>query len=1405
MNKSEKHSLFKLIKLVERSVTNSQISSNKKSIQYAPKKQYQFTCCATGIYASQYTILAFGSDDNTITFLISERSSTTPLIRYLKLPTKHTVSCLCFSPKTDTLLVVTNNFTILLIALTRTFNVMLSTDLQKRIQIEEKRQQKQNLNNQGNSNYSKGRNKNNVFSQSGSLQVKNKIITYKKATKSLSSGEEITCCKWWKSVSKKNYSIVGSLNGNIFIVDLKNGNVARKVTGLGGPISRLALYGTSLENSFPFQANDKQFAKSKNQKPNSDNENLKPRYVVVTTSKNTSKMILLEAILDLQTRVWKTIVEIGPKKEFKPRNLIQRLRKGFQFDHEVRKSNSYSNSTLVRAYSPLNKTIEIFETVTSNFPLFIYKLRGSQSNTTQQKETKFKTNQKTKQSAPSVTSSLLASTRNLLYTCTRKGTRKEGRTEIDIISKFYASDTQSISWELKETKDIALLQRFLLPPNETVRGIFRKPCPKRSNLTFNNLHKAKPLFKKEKLYNSNKKKTKNTSVNNHDDIKKNNDYNNNNNDYQKIENNDSNDKTEDKKDKTENKKDIKDNKMIDDFEIVEESNKKEDNNGNEGDDDENEYNIEHDICILWTQNMVYELKLRSRPETICKELNKIPKFDLTEKLGKTFGLNLFELYEQEADELISRLMLKKPNLKTLIDLNAKKTQEIQLITKLYELSNAKPEKVVSLLIKYGYISYAIKFLKKRLKQLSSKPSMKMKTQNINQKNNNQTKKNKTQYNYNYNYNYNHSHDQKGKPPQLIHPLDLISTLLLRCYVQQLLSVNIPMEQYASLLDKVDKFVYNNLYYDPVDAMKLFLKTGLRKYFFDVAKSKNIFPFALSMLYNSKKYHLAKYEVEMIINSGYSKLLIEFQNGIFFSSLDQNQILKLIKKDPNLITMINNSILSILPSLGEQNLLNLESIIKKLVNDIFAFVKSKKKTIPKVIFTKMVELLLICKCFLLYNEYRNSKCQLSTNGIKIIKSLKADLKKFQSYYRPSIIITRCIDLQLFGIISIIHILDNNFYYSIKFFFLDLQNQLNKLNNKINNVDKNNEGNVYDDNNNKKKDKVDEGGLVKNNQDSEGKLGKKNKDDDNLKEKITNIFLIQSSEMFNLLHNQNQSGTPKTTNILTKFIKSLLLFWKNNDLKIVMIEKFFEKKLPLFGYYLAQLFGKNLDQNEDKYPLLLPFNPNFHLTIVKIRMNDSIKILKKRQKNQNQINQLLVGIKENLERNLKKNQSLIITNQFLKNENIYLNDACTNILLNNNNQKLKHNSSSSSSSAQSPSSSSPSSSINHNHDNNNRGNDNTNIHHKNKIKLENQVLNQNELVIFTCGHHFPIPQFSQILLPEFKKRMEKNLPDLSQTTKLILQNFKSKSITSGCPVCVFNSLITEFNENFQLNKKTWKIQL
>ncbi|KAJ3438809.1 hypothetical protein M0812_14823 [Anaeramoeba flamelloides] len=1391
MNKYEKHNLFKLIKLVERSVTNSQTNSNKKNIQYAPKKQYQFTCCATGIYASQYTILAFGSDDNIITFLISERSSTTPLIRYLKLPTKHTVSCLCFSPKTDTLLVITTNFTIMLIPLTRTFNVMLSTDLQKRIQIEEKRQLKQNLNSQGNSNYNKSRNKNNVFSQSGSLQVKNKIITYKKATKSLSSGEEITCCKWWESVSKKNYSIVGSLNGNIFIVDLKNGNVARKVSGLGGPISRLILYGTSLENTFPLEANGKQFATGKNQKLKSVNENLKPRYVVVTTSKNTSKMILLEAVLDLQTRVWKTIVEIGPKKEFKPRSLIQRLRKGFQFDHEVRKSNLYSNSTLVRAYSPLNKTIEIFETVTSNFPLFIYKLRGSQNNTTHQNETKLKTSKKTKQGPPSATSSLLASTRNLLYTCTRKGTRKEGRTEIDIISKFYASDTQSISRELKETKDIALLQRFLLPPNETVRGIFRKPYPKKTNLTFHNLHKKKPCFKKEKLNNNQSKDNKTLNINNNNNnTKKNNDYNNNNNDDQKIENNDSNDKTENKKDKIENKKDIKDNKMIDDFEIVgtidEENNKEEDNDDDDDDrnddDDENEYNIEHDICILWTQNTVYELKLRSIPETICTELNKISKFDLTEKLGKTFGLNLFELYEQEADDLISTLMLKKTNLKASIDFNAKKNQEIQLITKLYELSNAKPEKVVSLLIKYGYISHAIKFLKKRLKQLSSKPNMKMKTPNSNQKNNNHSnKKNKNQSYYNYNQN------PKSKSNQLIHPLDLISTLLLRCYVQQLLSVNIPMGQYASLLDKVDKFVYNNLYYDPVDAMKLFLKTGLRKYFFDVAKSKNIFPFALSMLYNSKKYHLAKYEVEMIINSGYSKLLIEFQNGVFFSSLNQKQILKLIKKDPNLITMINNSILSILPTLGEQDLLNLELIIKKLANDIFAFVKSKKKTIPKVIFTKIVELVLICKFFLLYNEYSNNNNQLSTNGVKIIKSIKADLTKFQSYYRPSIIITRCIDLQLFGIISIIHILDNNFYYSIKFFFLDLQNQLNKLNNKINKVDKNND----DDDN--KKDKV-----------SEGKLGKNNKDDINLKEKMTNIFLKQSSEMFNLLHNQNQSGTPKTTNILMKFIKSLLLFWKNNDLKIEMIEKFFEKKLPLFGYYLAQLFGKNFGQNECKYPLILAFNPNFHFTIVKIRMNDSIKILNKKQKNQNQINQLLVGIKENLERNLKKNQSLIITNQFLKNEKIYLNDACTNILLNNNNQKLKHDSSSSSSSLSSSSSSVPSSlsssSIIHN-----RENDNVHIHHKNKIKLENPFLNHNELVIFTCGHHFPIPQFSQILLPEFKKRMEKNLPDLSQTTKLILQSFKSKSITSSCPVCTFNSLITEFNENFQLNKKTWKIQL
>ncbi|KAK3700687.1 hypothetical protein QZH41_015637 [Actinostola sp. cb2023] len=65
---------------------------------------------------------------------------------------------------------------------------------------------------------------------------------------------------------------------------------------------------------------------------------------------------------------------------------------------------------------------------------------------------------------------------------------------------------------------------------------------------------------------------------------------------------------------------------------------------------------------------------------------------------------------------------------------------------------------------------------------------------------------------------------------------------------------------------------------------------------------------------------------------------------------------------------------------------------------------------------------------------------------------------------------------------------------------------------------------------------------------------------------------------------------------------------------------------------------------------------------------------------------------------------------------------------------------------------------------------------------------DVVVFTCNHQFPRVYFMENILPEFQQRMSELLIPLLNITKTLVTHYKKSesNLLAACPVCVYNSL-------------------
>lgn len=111
--------------------------------------------------------------------------------------------------------------------------------------------------------------------------------------------------------------------------------------------------------------------------------------------------------------------------------------------------------------------------------------------------------------------------------------------------------------------------------------------------------------------------------------------------------------------------------------------------------------------FIWSQNTLYELRIKNAPGKIFKHLVNTDNTQDADMIGKTFSLNMFELYEKCADEEFEK-------------------QNYDLAFKLYKLSNVSETKFVQRLMQTKQVDTVLEYLTNIMKYPSKLSTSKKK-------------------------------------------------------------------------------------------------------------------------------------------------------------------------------------------------------------------------------------------------------------------------------------------------------------------------------------------------------------------------------------------------------------------------------------------------------------------------------------------------------------------------------------------------------------------------------------------------------------------------------------------------------------------------------------------------------
>eukprot|EP01118_Nematostelium_gracile_P001278 TRINITY_DN11323_c0_g1_i1.p1 TRINITY_DN11323_c0_g1~~TRINITY_DN11323_c0_g1_i1.p1 ORF type:complete len:147 (-),score=39.22 TRINITY_DN11323_c0_g1_i1:5-409(-) len=67
------------------------------------------------------------------------------------------------------------------------------------------------------------------------------------------------------------------------------------------------------------------------------------------------------------------------------------------------------------------------------------------------------------------------------------------------------------------------------------------------------------------------------------------------------------------------------------------------------------------------------------------------------------------------------------------------------------------------------------------------------------------------------------------------------------------------------------------------------------------------------------------------------------------------------------------------------------------------------------------------------------------------------------------------------------------------------------------------------------------------------------------------------------------------------------------------------------------------------------------------------------------------------------------------------------------------------------------------------------------------NEQDAVVFTCGHQFSRKEFFETVLPQLKLRFEELPTQIPLTAKLVLAEYHQQVINLACPYCFYNAIL------------------
>jgi hypothetical protein len=264
-----------------------------------------------------------------------------------------------------------------------------------------------------------------------------------------------------------------------------------------------------------------------------------------------------------------------------------------------------------------------------------------------------------------------------------------------------------------------------------------------------------------------------------------------------------------------------------------------------------------DGCFIVTTQGVYHCRQKVSPEDIFLEMaSQSNTFEATDKLGIALQLDICGLYQIAGERRLAK-------------------NEYGHALDLLSLANCPPVKLIKMFIKKGRMRDIMSYVEMVLSEQDSK--------------------------------------SPGDPK-------VLADFLLHCYVHQILGTRPDKEAHAKLVEKLSQFVNDNFAYDDQAAMKFLAKNGLTEMALQVAKARAKVTEATDLLVKQGTLQLGSQHTAMLTSSDHALTVATCYDGVLVRCMQPQDLVQFILSQPDLIPHCLAHLLSVLPTLSQQSVL-----------------------------------------------------------------------------------------------------------------------------------------------------------------------------------------------------------------------------------------------------------------------------------------------------------------------------------------------------------------------------------------------------------------------------------------------------------------------------------------------------